>query len=183
MLEITIPSREVYDHVNNEFRVIKGQTLVLEHSLVSLQKWEAIHHKPFLTEEDKTIQETRSYVQCMTITNNVDPEIYNYLTESNMRDVNAYISDSMTATHINTRQPEGASPKPKEIMTAEVIYYYMIALQIPFECKKWHLNQLLTLINVCSIKNEPPKKMSKSALMKRNSSLNAARRAALHTKG
>lgn len=183
MLEITIPSVEVYDHEKNEFRVVKGQTLVLEHSLVSLQKWEAIHHKPFLTKEDKTIEETRSYVKCMTITNNVNPEIYYYLTESNMREVNAYISDTMTATTINNRQPEGAAPKPKEVMTAEVIYYYMIALQIPFECKKWHLNQLLTLINVCSIKNEPPKKMSKSALMKHNSSLNAARRAAMHTKG
>lgn len=183
MLEITIPSTEVYDPEKNEFKSIKGQTLVLEHSLVSLQKWEAIHHKPFLSKEDKTLQETKSYIQCMTVTTNVNPEIYDYLTENNMRDVNAYISNPMTATTITDRRPEGSSMKPKEVMTAEVIYYYMIALEIPFECKKWHLNQLLTLINVCSIKNEPPKKMSKAALMKRNSSLNAARRAAMHTKG
>lgn len=181
MLEITIPPCEMYDERTNTFVNKKGQSLTLEHSLLSLQKWESIHHKPFLSNDPKTVEETKSYIKCMTITPNVDPDVYDRLTTENIGAVNAYIENSMTATTF--RNHNGAGRHSSEVMTAEIIYYDMIALQIPFECKKWHLNQLLTLINVCSIKNEPPKKMSKSAIMSHNSSLNAARRAALHSRG
>lgn len=183
MLELTIPALEFYDETTNTFVNTKEQTLVLEHSLLSLQKWESIHHKPFLSKEPKTLDETKSYIKCMTITQNIDPSVYDRLTNENIIAVNNYIENSMTATTFSKNQQAMQPISSREIMTAEIIYHDMIALQIPFECKKWHLNQLLTLINVCSIKNTPPKKMSKSAIMSSNSSLNAARRAAMHSRG
>ena len=177
MLTIIIPETELYDEIQNELTIVKEQKLVLEHSLVSLSKWESRWHKPFLSKEDKTREETIDYIRCMTV-NSVDPAVYRCITASVINRVNAYISDPMTATTINEKQ------KPnREVITAEIIYYWMVALQIPFECQKWHLNRLLTLINVCNIKNKPSKKMSPREVMSRNASLNAARRKALHTRG
>ena len=177
MLTIIIPETELYDEIKNEFKIVKEQKLVLEHSLVSLSKWESKWHKPFLSKEDKTHAETIDYIRCMTV-NSVDPAVYDCMPISAINAVNAYISDPMTATTINEpRKPN------HEIITSEIIYYWMVALQIPFECQKWHLNRLLTLINVCNIKNKPPKKMSSREVMSRNASLNAARRKALHTRG
>lgn len=177
MLTIIIPETELYDEIQNELTIVKEQKLVLEHSLVSLSKWESRWHKPFLSKEDKTREETIDYIRCMTV-NSVDPAVYRCITASVINRVNAYISDPMTATTINEQQ------KPnREVITAEIIYYWMVALQIPFECQKWHLNRLLTLINVCNIKNKPSKKMSPREVMSRNASLNAARRKALHTRG
>ena len=180
MLQITIPAVELFDENKNEFVSTKEQTLQLEHSLVSLQKWESKWCKPFLSKQDKSPEELLDYVKCMTITQNVDPNVYQFLTDDNLRRINSYIEAPMTATRFFD---DGNSKKNREIVTAELIYYWMIALNIPFECKKWHLNSLLTLVKVCSIKNQPPKKMSKRDIMSRNAALNAARRKQLNTSG
>lgn len=180
MLRITIPASEYWDENAQEFFITKGQTLQLEHSLVSISKWEAKWKKPFLTKKEKTLEEVIDYVKCMTLTQNVDPKVYNFLTNENMNDIQKYIEDSMTATYISDEKKMGGS---REQVTAELIYYWMVALNIPFECQKWHLNRLITLIRVCDVKNRPPKKWSKRDIMKRNASLNAARRKQLHTRG
>jgi hypothetical protein len=180
MLQITIPAVEQWDERKQEFITTKEQTLQLEHSLVSLSKWESKWCKPFLTKQEKTFEETLDYIKCMTITQNVDPEVYNYLTNENIEAVNNYINAPMTATYFS----DDKTAKPsREQITAELIYYWMIALNIPFECQKWHLNRLLTLIKVCNIKNQPPKKRSKKEIISRNAALNAARRKRLNTRG
>lgn len=180
MLQITIPAREMWDEQNNEFVYTNEQTLQLEHSLISLSKWESKWNKPFLSKESKTYEETLDYVKCMTLTQKVSPEIYANLTDENMRDIQRYIEAPMTAT---TFSEEKNTKGNREIVTSELIYYWMIALGIPLECEKWHLNRLLTLVRVCNIKNSPPKKMGKNAIMSRNASLNAARRKRLNSKG
>ena len=180
MLRITIPASELYDEARGEFVEIKEQTLQLEHSLVSLSKWESKWCKSFLSKTEKTVEETVDYIKCMTITQNVDPNIYNNLTRKNIEAVNEYIGAPMTATYFSD---DKAGKNSREVVTSEVIYYWMINLNIPFECQKWHLNRLLTLIKVCSIKNAPPKKRSKRDIMSRNAQLNAARRQQLHTNG
>jgi hypothetical protein len=180
MLRITIPAVEQWDETKQEFISTKEQTLSLEHSLVSLSKWESKWCKPFLTKQEKTFEETLDYIKCMTLTQNVDPEVYNYLTNENIKEINEYIGAPMTATYFSD---EKTSKTSREQVTAELIYYWMIAFNIPFECQKWHLNRLLTLIKVCNIKNQPPKKRSKKDIMSRNAALNAARRKQLNTKG
>ncbi len=180
MLQITIPAVEQWDERKQEFVTTKEQTLQLEHSLVSLSKWESKWCKVFLTKQEKTFEETLDYIKCMTITQNVDPEVYNYLTNKNIEEINNYIDAPMTATYFSDDKTVKSS---REQITAELIYYWMIALNIPFECQKWHLNRLLTLIKVCNIKNQPPKKRSKKEIMSRNAALNAARRKQLNTKG
>jgi len=179
MLTIVIPAVEQYDEVNEVFVTSKETKLQLEHSLVSLSKWEAKWFKPFLSKEKKTMVETVDYIRCMTITQNIDPIIYNFVTNEIIDEVSEYINKSMTATTVSQRD----NIRNREIITAEIIYYWMIALQIPFECQKWHLNRLLTLINVCSIKSQKPKPMSKQELMMRYASLNAKRRNLLNSKG
>lgn len=177
MLTVVIPETELYDEVLNEFTIVKEQKLVLEHSLVSVSKWESKWHKPFFDRKEKTNEEAIDYVRCMSI-NPIDPIVLKCINSRVMAKINAYIEDPMTATTIKS-QPSGS----REVITAEIIYYWMVALNIPFECQKWHLNRLLTLINVCSIKNKPSKKMNPREVMSRNASLNAARRKALHTRG
>lgn len=173
MLRIIIPATEQWDESKNEFVYTKSQSLSLEHSLVSLSKWESKWCKPFLSKETKTAEETIDYIRCMTLTQNVDPDIYNYLTNENIIQVNRYIEAPMTATWFNNNN----KGKPNcEQITSELIYYWMIAFNIPFECQKWHLNRLLTLIRVCNVKSQPSKKMSKKELLSRNAALNAVRR-------
>ncbi len=179
MLKIVIPGKEMYNEEKNEFFQTRDCTLQLEHSLVSLSKWESKWNKPFLSKEPKTIEETMDYIKCMTITQNVDDDVYLRLTNENVQEINNYIALPMTATTFSKNNMNRSS----EIVTSELIYYWMIALQIPMECQRWHLNRLLTLVQVCNIKNTPPKKMSRRELMSRNASLNAARRNKLHTKG
>lgn len=180
MLTITIPATEMWDEKNEKFIDIKECRLQLEHSLVSLSKWESKWCKPFLFTNDKTAEEIMDYVRCMTLTTNVSPEVYYGLTSENIKAINAYIEAPMTATHFGSEQ--NGSGK-REVVTSELIYYWMIALNIPFECQKWHLNRLLTLIRICNIKNQPAKKMSRKEIMSRNAALNAARRKQLGTKG
>ena len=180
MLQITIPASEQFDETRQEFIETKEQTLQLEHSLVSLSKWESKWCKPFLTKQEKTYEEQIDYVRYMTLTPNVNPEVYNFLTNSNMIEINEYIEAPMTAT---TFSNDRAGKAGHEIVTSELIYYWMITLNIPFECEKWHLNRLLTLIKVCNVKNTPTKKMSRREILSRNSALNAARRKQMNTKG
>ena len=180
MLQITLPAIEQWDEEKQEFIQTKGQTLQLEHSLVSLSKWESKWNKPFLTKEAKTQEETLDYIKCMTINQHVDPDIYNGLTMEHISSINKYIEAPMTATtFVDSKQ----SKHNREVITAELIYYWMIALQIPFECQKWHLNRLLTLVRVCNIKNAPSKKMSKKATASQYAQLNAARRQQMNTRG
>lgn len=180
MLQITIPATEQWDEARQEFVYTKAQTLQLEHSLVSLSKWEAKWNKAFLSKNEKSVAETIDYVKCMTLTQNVNPKVYNYLTPENLEAINRYIEAPMTATYFMEEDHKGTS---RETITAELIYYWMIALNIPFECQKWHLNRLLTLVKVCNIKNAPPKRRSKKDIMSRNAALNAARRKRLNTRG
>lgn len=180
MLIITIPAMEMYNEQTQEFFSLKEQTLQLEHSLVSLSKWESKWCKPFLSKDNKTVEETLDYIKCMTITQNVDPSVYNRLSKSNIKAINDYIEAPMTATTFYNDNTKGHG---RETITSELIYYWMIALNIPMECQKWHLNRLLTLVRVCNVKNAPPKKMGKGDIMRRNAALNAARRKQLNTKG
>lgn len=179
MLTITIPAMEMFNEKTQEFFTLKEQTLQLEHSLVSLSKWESKWCKPFLSKNKKTVEETIDYIKCMTITQNVKDEVYARLTRSNIEAINKYIDDPMTATTFYNDN----SKVNNETITSELIYYWMIALNIPMECQKWHLNRLLTLIRVCNVKNSPPKKMSKGDIMRRNAALNAARKKQLNTNG
>ena len=179
MLKITVPAMEYYDEVSNEFILFKEQSLQLEHSLVSISKWEAKWHKPFLDGKDKTLEEVIDYVRCMTITQNVDAEVYTRLTENNLKAINEYIENPMTAT---TFSDTNQTPN-REIITSEIIYYWMVAFNIPFECQKWHINRLLTLVKVCNIKNAPAKKMGRNEILQRNRALNEARKKNLNTKG
>lgn len=180
MLEIIVPGREMFDEKTNQFITTKSTKLTLEHSLISLSKWESKYEKPFLSSEKDSF-EVIDYIRCMTLTQNVDPSVYYSLTEENIKDVTKYIESKMTATVINNRE-KGRGPRG-EIITAEIIYYWMVTLQIPFETQKWHLNKLLTLIEVCSIKNQPQKNMSRNELLRHNRELNAARRAKYKTRG
>lgn len=177
---ITIPAQELFDEVKMEFINTAEQTLELEHSLVSLAAWESIWEKPFLSKEDKTREETISYIKCMTLTPNVDPDAYNYISDDIINEVNEYIAAPMTAT---TFTEEKNSKANNDITTAEIIYYWMVSLNIPPEYQFWHLNRLVTLIKVCSIKNAPPKKRKAADIMRENAARNAARRKKLNTRG
>lgn len=181
MLQIAVPiTKEGWDEEKEEFIKPQVKILQLEHSLISLSKWESRWCKPFLSSKEKTDEEIMDYIKCMTITQNVDPDLYNHLTAENIDDINTYIYAPMTAT---TFSEDKTSKVNREIITSELVYFWMVSLQIPFECQKWHLNRLLTLIRVCNVKNQPPKKMNKRDVMNRNAALNAARRKQLNTKG
>ena len=181
MLELTITFPEAYDEVKEEFIPPRPpQTLKLEHSLVSLSKWESKWCKPYMSKEPKTTEEVIDYFRCMTLTQNVDPNVYYFLTDDHITQITEYIESPMTATRIYDTKKGKIN---KEQVTSELIYYWMISLNIPWECQKWHINRLLTLIKVCSIKNAPPKKRSKQELRASYAALNAARRKQLNTKG
>ena len=181
MLQLSIAAQEFFNEETQEFIQIKPVTIQMEHSLVSISKWEAKWHKPFLTEENKTDEELVDYLRCMTITQNVNPFVYYAVSNEQLKQVRAYISDPMTATTF--REDKNKGKGKKQIITSEVIYYQMIALNIPMECQKWHLNRLMTLIRVVAIKNQPEKKMKAGDQIRQYSELNNMRRAAMHSKG
>ncbi len=181
MLQIIVPALEQWNELKQEFVYTKEQALQLEHSLVSLSKWESKWCKVFLSKQEKTVEETLDYINCMTLTQNVSPYIYQCITKENIEQVQQYIEAPMTATYFSELPSEKRGSR--EQITAELIYYWMFSLNIPIECQKWHLNRLLTLICVCNIKNQPPKKRNKRDIMSRNAALNAARRKQHGTKG
>ena len=172
-LRVTIPSREYFNPITNTFLSVKETTVSLEHSLISIARWESKWHKAYLSQNDKTEEEAKDYIRCMLINQHVDPIVF-------MAQTIEYIQDPMSATVINDKGRKVS----REVVTNELIYCWMVSLKIPFEpCEKWHLNHLIKLIEVCAIKNAPPKKMSKGDIMRRNSALNAKRRAMHHTTG
>lgn len=180
MLTITIPKSEAYDEVNETFIYKDEQVLQIEHSLISLTKWEIEYKKPFISKNLLSQKETEDYIRFMTITQNVDPEVYTRIPESVRKQIETYMDNPMTAT---TFSDKGIANTQREIITSELIYYWMTALNIPFSCEKWHLNRLFTLIRVCNAKNAPSKKMPLKDIARRNTDLNNARRAALNSKG
>lgn len=181
MLIITIPATEEFDEIKGEFIYSKEQTLQLEHSLISISKWESKWCKAFLeNREEKTYEEVIDYIKCMTLNKNVSDDAYRCLTEANIKAINDYIAAPMTATYFSNTD---RGKRNNEQITSELIYYWMIALNIPFECQKWHINRLLTLIRVCNIKNQPPKKMSKRSTASQYAKLNAARRQQMNSRG
>lgn len=180
MLKIQVKGRELFDEETLTFISAKDTVLQLEHSLISLSKWESKWHKPFLNNSQPTEEEMRDYIRCMTITQNVDPDIYYCLSDENLLAVKKYMEDPMTATWFNDKQ----NPKSRQkAITAELIYYWMISLGIPLEWEKRHLNRLLTLIRVCNNENTPKKKMSRKDVYKQNAALNEARKQKWGTTG
>lgn len=180
MLEITIPSQELWNEITQEFITTKEYTIRLEHSLVSISKWESKWHKPYLSNAPKSTEEVIDYIRCMTLTQNVDPDAYYSLSTENLNQIDAYIKNPMTATWFSKEQGGGIDG---EVVTSELIYYWMITLHIPTEFQKWHINRLLTLIKVCNIKSQPQKKMSTREIIERNKKLNEMRKQQLKTKG
>lgn len=178
MLKLIIPKQEFWDEEKEEFVTVEEKTLQLEHSLISLSKWESKWHKPFLKSEEKTVEETVDYIRCMTLTQNVDPRVYNYLTNENIEEVGRYIDDPMTATSIWGHDDGFLS---KEKITSEILYCAMIERNIPFECQKWHLNRLIMLIRVFNERNST-KKRSTRKIDSERAAINAARRKAMQAK-
>lgn len=180
MLTITIPTGEQYDRATNRFYYVKGQTISLIHSLVSISKWEEKWHKAYLGPQEKTREEVLDYVRCMTVTKNVDPELYNFLSTENVDAINKYINDPHTATMMMSRGKNG-SPRPggtKDVITAELIYFWMITYNIPVEFQKWHLNKLLALIDVCERKTSSGNNgVGKGEMLRNRRALNKARHA------
>lgn len=179
MLKITVPMSEQYDETTTTF-LTDGVVLELEHSLVSLSKWEAIYEKPFLQAKNKTPEEVVGYIKAMTLTTEVPEEVFSRLSAGNIKDINAYVDAKMTATWFSDAP---GAPTTKEIITAEVVYYWMTVFNIPFSCENWHLNRLFTLIRICNIKQAKPKKMSRAEQAQRNAELNRQRREQLKSKG
>ena len=180
MLTLLVPESELFDERTNEFIQIKEQTIVLEHSLVSIAKWESKWKKSYLSSKNKTFEETLDYIRCMTITKNVNPLIYKSLKKESFDAIQAYINDPMTATYFYDKDDRPSGPN---IVTAEVVYYWMISLGIPMECQKWHFNRLIALIRVCNIKSNAGKKMSRSEIVSRNRALNEERKRKYKTRG
>lgn len=179
MLKIFVPSGELFDELSGRFITVNGRELQLEHSLVSISKWESRWKKPFLSDQPKSREETMDYVRCMTISQNVDPNVYLGLSDANVNAVNKYIDDPMTATTFKNDKKKASH----QIVTSEIIYYWMISLGIPMECQKWHLNRLLALIRVCDEKNQPGRKKSRKDIIAENRALNQMRRAKSGSRG
>lgn len=179
MLIVSVPHYEFWDEAANEFRYVEQQDLVLEHSLVSISKWEALHKKPFLSNEPKTSDEIVDYIRCMTLSDDVSPLVYKMLKDDDYAKIQAYIDDPMTAAVFYDKDG-GASGGT---ITSETIYYWMISFNIPFECQEWHLNKLLALIKTCVKMNAPKKKRNRQEIFARNAAINAARRKQLNSKG
>lgn len=172
MYKIQIKGKEFYNEITNEFITIPDCVLELEHSLHSLYEWESKWRKPFITDEPRTIEETISYIKCMTLNDDVNPMIYACITQKDLDKITEYIDSPQTATWFNERKKGAPS---REVITAEIIYYWMVSLNIPFECDRWHLNRLITLIRVCYLKNKPPEKMSKQEAARQRMALNNKR--------
>lgn len=195
MLTITIPDLELFDEDTSTFSTIKGQTIALEHSLVSISKWEAKWKEPYLSDKPKTVAQSIDYVKCMTITQNVNPLLYKNISNDTMEKIQEYINDPMTATWINKsgkqQNPNGMTQKAGpngRVITSELVYYWMFESGIPMDCQRWHFNRLMTLIRVCSEERKAAdptnkKKLSPRDMARSRSALNAQRKAHMHTRG
>lgn len=192
MLVVVIPEQDLrlFNEITEEFVYvkIKKTELQLEHSLMSLKKWEQKWHRRFIEREGekdkKTTEQTIDYIRCMTLNKNVDPKVYWFIPKEIMTQIEDYIKDPMTATTIKENDDLVTKAKrSKEGISAELIYFWMITLGIPFECEKWHLNTLITLIRVCSIKNSKPEKKDPHQLAMERKQENLRRRAKYNTKG
>ncbi len=182
VLILTVSGREYYNEETNEFIEVRETTIRLKHSLLSLSKWEAKYKRPFLdVRNPPTYEETIDYIRFMTLTQNVDPNVYDVIGAEQLGLVNRYLEDSMTGTTFGNDKAAGRAKTPRNPLSAEVIYYYMCEFNIPWECQKWHLNRLLTLIRVCGIKRNPPKKSKGTA--KSRQQLNELRRKQHNSKG
>ncbi len=179
MLEIAV-SYETFDDETQEFGTEVFFVMKLEHSLASLSKWESKFEKPFLSDKDKTREEILWYIVAMNVGPEIPPEVFPKLSQQNVDDINTYISSKQTATWFGD-QPN--AKKNTKTITAELIYYWMISLQIPFECENWHLNRLLTLIRVCNEENAPKKKVAPATRAQQQHELNQARRAQMNSRG
>lgn len=179
MLQIVLPENELFNEKTGEFVTVKSRVIQLEHSLISISKWESKWKKPFLLPNPKSTEESIDYIKCMTITQNVSELDYLSINIEILNKVNAYIDDSMTATNINRR----SAGRGREVVTSELIYFWMVHFGIPFECQKWHLNRLLMLIQICDIKGAPQQKMSRQDIFSQNKALNASRRQRLGSRG
>lgn len=184
MLEITIPRMEFLDEATSQFVVFPEVHLTLEHSLISISKWESKWKKPFFDKEPRTLEESHDYIRCMCIGKEPDEATLRNIPGSEMARVNAYIDDPMTATWFNDKNAPGGRPGGRgQAITSELIYYWMINYEVPPEYQKWHLNRLLTLIKICERKSQPGKKMKKKDIYAQNRALNEMNRAKYHSKG
>lgn len=179
MLTLEVSPKEFYDSSNESFVDIPGCTVELEHSLVAISKWESKTHKPFLTNTEKSNDEVLYYIECMIVSKHTDLNFIKYLSQREIEQIQNYIQDPCTATTVNN----GDSKPSRDVITSELIYYWLVAGQIPFECQYWHINRLFMLVNICGVKNQPPKKQNKKTTMARNKQLNDARRKAMGTTG
>ena len=170
-IKIFVPKQELWDDTREILIPIKEDiTLSLEHSLVSLTKWESKWHKPFLSPEEKTQEETMDYVRCMILNEDVDDEIIYAFTNANLKQIEEYIATEQTAT---TFPKENSSePQSNELLTSELIYYYLACMQCPFQpTETWHLSRVLTLIRVASFKNKGEKKLNKTEALQQCESI------------
>lgn len=180
MLKLIVPMEESYDEATSQFIVTNAFILEVEHSLASLSKWESTFEKPFLSSADKTPEETLAYIEMMILTPDVPVVVLDKLSAPHITKINEYVGSAQTATTINEVKQ---GPASKEIITSEIIYYWMVSMNIPFECQHWHLNRLLTLIKVINKKNEPSKKLGRQEAARRQRELNEQRRAQMNTRG
>lgn len=180
MLKIIIEDEELYDEESNTFQTTERFEFEVEHSLLSLSKWEANYKKPFLSSGKLSTEEIFQYVMYMILTPNVTEKIVNDSSTKIFSEVNDYINSSQSATTFG-EMPQKRGPG--EVITSELIYYWMVAFNIPFECEKWHLNRLFSLIRICNIKNSKPEKVSRHEAAMRNRALNEKRKAELNTTG
>jgi len=180
VLQVIVEGDEFFNEETSEFTSVGDVVLELEHSLVSLSKWESEFQVPFLSRSEKTSQEIFGYIKAMILTEDFDPDIILRFTQDNLNKINAYIESKQSATTFGLMPETGGRG---ETITSELIYYWLVAFNIPFECQYWHLNRLFALIRICNIKNSPEKKMSKSEIAMRNRALNEQRKAQLGTHG
>lgn len=180
MLKIIVLGEEFYDEVTESFNTVGDLVLELEHSLVSLSKWESEFQKPFLSPGKKTTQEVYDYIKTMILSEEYPSNILDRFSAENFQQINDYIESKQSATTFGEMPPNSGR---SEVITSELIYYWMVTFNIPFECEVWHLNRLFALIRICNVKNSKPKKMSRNQLAQRNRELNAQRKEQLGTTG